>query len=1150
MPYQAESVAVPVFPSFRDFGSVMDRGVKSASVKAGASGGAAFSKSFADSASKGRGFEQLEKRIADTVSGASKKVSTARTAEEDATRKARIEEQKLQELRDSGKAKASQLSTAEDRLIRSQRALKTAQDNTRKATQDYDDALERGNRELKQAREEADRSVGVFGRLGDKIKSATRGGGDDAFSGISRSAKREGERSGRTFGSSFGGGIKAGLGIAAGALAIVKGLDVVRDFAADSISEARDSQQVGAVTTQIIKATGAAAKISAGQVGDLSTAISNKTGVDDEAIQKGANLLLTFKQVRNEVGQGNQVFDRATAAAVDLSKAGFGSIESGSKMLGKALNDPVKGISALSRAGVTFTDQQKDQIKTLVQSGDVLGAQKIILGEVEAQVGGVAAASTTAGEKLKTAWDNGKEAIGTAFLPVLDEAQDALRTKLLPLITDKVVPALPEIAHGFSTGLKLVTSFGRIGAGAVRPLFRALSSGKESVGSLVDYFDTHQGDITEFFVEGGHAAIGFGKGAAGVAVVTLRAYAGLQKGVQGYLEGFLGSVQTVLGAASTAASAVGLDDVATKLDTATTGLQKLRDNNKASNSGDIANSIADGISSKLLPALDAADAGLTKIGDSEIGKARLRDQAALVTQSIKGIGTEADGSQIKLKHFADISKLSADEQAGLRRRLKDAAAGLREQLGAMQGAGVGQAQLSAAWKEGKKRLEAEFIQMGLSKREAKRLAEQYAGVKPKVETKVSQPGMSAARRNTKGLDNDINNLNSKEIDIKLRWSAVTGGADITVAAAASLFKTKPKARGGLTEGRHAGGLLPGNTPLWKGDDLLLPRTDGRQQPLRGGEGIYVTEAMHDPYERARMLAVNKAALRGESLARFRADNLEHGRASGGLTRRIRTQFDAHGPLPDVAGAFKVIDAAMINAAESAGKAIAKKALDEVGAGAIDVANPRGRTTYRGGRFTNLFAANLKRAEKIGGGRLNVYQGGFRPRTSYSGTSHAGDAVDIAVNYALGRALRKVGIASGDRTGLGNWAPHIHAVPTKGAGFGGGSAVWQAQDYLRRGGPKQSMRSSWGLATGGVVPVHAGVYDTGGHLPPGLTLAYNGTGRPERIRTEVQERQLQQAAAPTRHVELKAYGSDPREVARELAELERIDAVMSQYLQPA
>src|ERR1700712_5749455 len=66
---------------------------------------------------------------------------------------------------------------------------------------------------------------------------------------------------------------------------------------------------------------------------------------------------------------------------------------------GKALNDPLKGISALSRAGVTFTQSQQDSIKAMVGANDLLGAQKIILGEVEKQVGGTAKATATNGEK-------------------------------------------------------------------------------------------------------------------------------------------------------------------------------------------------------------------------------------------------------------------------------------------------------------------------------------------------------------------------------------------------------------------------------------------------------------------------------------------------------------------------------------------------------------------------------------------------------------------------------------------------------------------------------------------------------------------------------------------------------------------------------
>ena len=89
-------------------------------------------------------------------------------------------------------------------------------------------------------------------------------------------------------------------------------------------------------------------------------------------------------------------------------------------MLGKALNDPIKGITALSRAGVTFTQGQKDQIKTLVESGNLLGAQKIIMGELEAQVGGTAEATATAGDKMAATWANFQENLGTAVLPILD----------------------------------------------------------------------------------------------------------------------------------------------------------------------------------------------------------------------------------------------------------------------------------------------------------------------------------------------------------------------------------------------------------------------------------------------------------------------------------------------------------------------------------------------------------------------------------------------------------------------------------------------------------------------------------------------------------------------------------------------------------
>src|SRR6185295_7300572 len=92
-----------------------------------------------------------------------------------------------------------------------------------------------------------------------------------------------------------------------------------------------------------------------------------------------------------------------------------------SLQLGKALNDPIKGVTALSRAGVSFTQQQKDQIKALVESGNLLGAQKIILKEVGTEFGGAAAAAASPVDKLKVVWGNLLEDLGTRALPLVEK---------------------------------------------------------------------------------------------------------------------------------------------------------------------------------------------------------------------------------------------------------------------------------------------------------------------------------------------------------------------------------------------------------------------------------------------------------------------------------------------------------------------------------------------------------------------------------------------------------------------------------------------------------------------------------------------------------------------------------------------------------
>jgi hypothetical protein len=148
------------------------------------------------------------------------------------------------------------------------------------------------------------------------------------------------------------------------------------------------------------------------------------TGVEAEVIKLTQAKLATFKNLTATVNETGGAFDRATVAAIDMAAAGFGSAESNAVQLGKALEDPIKGINALTRSGITFTDAEKEKIKTMVESGNVLDAQTMILEAIEKQVGGTAAATVTGSQKMSLALGAVSDAIGTALLPFVTQLSE------------------------------------------------------------------------------------------------------------------------------------------------------------------------------------------------------------------------------------------------------------------------------------------------------------------------------------------------------------------------------------------------------------------------------------------------------------------------------------------------------------------------------------------------------------------------------------------------------------------------------------------------------------------------------------------------------------------------------------------------------
>lgn len=191
-------------------------------------------------------------------------------------------------------------------------------------------------------------------------------------------------------------------------------------FVASSFAAADAAGKSNARIEQVFKSMGDATGEAAKWSEDYANTQQYLVGVDDEVIKGGMAKLATFQDVSSEVARSQGIYQRATDAMVDLSATGFGDVDSAAVQLGKALQDPVKGLNAMARSGITFSESQTETIKALVKSGDLLGAQKIILSAVESQVKGVAASMTTDADRARIAWGEFQETVGNDVTPAVN----------------------------------------------------------------------------------------------------------------------------------------------------------------------------------------------------------------------------------------------------------------------------------------------------------------------------------------------------------------------------------------------------------------------------------------------------------------------------------------------------------------------------------------------------------------------------------------------------------------------------------------------------------------------------------------------------------------------------------------------------------
>ena len=236
-----------------------------------------------------------------------------------------------------------------------------------------------------------------------------------------------------------------------GKVALIAGAALVTGFGAalaDGIKGATEAEDAIAQLDAVLESTGGAAGMTKEGLVGMANELQRTTKFTAESALAAESLLLTFTNI------GKDTFPRATQAAADMATALGTDMAGQSIVLGKALNDPTKGITALTRVGVSFTAQQKAQIKAMQASGDMAGAQAIILAELEKEFGGSAAAAgeTFTGTlvRLKNAFGEITENLATQFMPYLSRFVDWIASNM---------PAIQAVMQTVFDGMGNAISF-------------------------------------------------------------------------------------------------------------------------------------------------------------------------------------------------------------------------------------------------------------------------------------------------------------------------------------------------------------------------------------------------------------------------------------------------------------------------------------------------------------------------------------------------------------------------------------------------------------------------------------------------------------------------------------------------------------------
>ena len=157
----------------------------------------------------------------------------------------------------------------------------------------------------------------------------------------------------------------------------------------------------------------AAGRTSAKQMMLLADQIEDLTLFSDDAARAAASMLAPFERLSNDVMR------KLLPLAADVATTLGGDMPEAAQKLGKALNDPAKGMKLLRGMGIAFSEAESDVIKHMTETNRVAEAQEIILERLEKRYKGAAAAAkqgwTGVADNAKKSIDHITEDVGAYY---------------------------------------------------------------------------------------------------------------------------------------------------------------------------------------------------------------------------------------------------------------------------------------------------------------------------------------------------------------------------------------------------------------------------------------------------------------------------------------------------------------------------------------------------------------------------------------------------------------------------------------------------------------------------------------------------------------------------------------------------------------